>query len=209
MSKHAAGSRPLGPAGAASGAQPARSAGGGRPARCGSEGQPPGPGSGGGHGDQPVAGDAVAAVRALARAARMLEKASGDLTLAHYRVLVAVAAGDERASGVARRLALGKPAISAAVEALCQHGLLERGEVRSDQRASALALTEEGRRCLARTEEAMVDWLSSLCAPAAVSGPVVDGLCRLGEALDAASQERNRTAGTPGTCQPATRSGRP
>jgi DNA-binding MarR family transcriptional regulator len=84
----------------------------------------------------------IEAVRALARASRFLERSSDELSLAHYRVLAAVASGDERASRVAQRLAIGRPTISAAVDALGQRGLLSRGTVEGDQRATALHLTE-------------------------------------------------------------------
>src|ERR1700728_2063445 len=76
---------------------------------------------------------AAEAVRALARATRILERGSGELSLAHYRVLSAIASGDERASRVAKRLAIGKPTVSAAVEALAQRGLLVRSAVDGDQ----------------------------------------------------------------------------
>src|SRR6059058_1194066 len=66
------------------------------------------------------------AVRVLARLSRLMERASGDLSLAHYRVLSAVADGDQRATRLAERLALGKPTISASVDALCRRGLLAR-----------------------------------------------------------------------------------
>ena len=92
----------------------------------------------------------VAAVRAVARLARVLERASGDLSMAHYRVLAAVADGDERASRVAARLALGKPTISASVDALCRHGLLTREDVEHDQRATTLRLTDAGATRTAR-----------------------------------------------------------
>ena len=39
----------------------------------------------------------------LARASRILERATGELSLAHYRVLAAVASGEERASRLAVR----------------------------------------------------------------------------------------------------------
>src|ERR1700685_3261276 len=86
----------------------------------------------------------VEAVRALSRASRLLERASGELSLAHYRVLSAIASGDERASRIAARLALGKPTVSAAVSALCRRELLTRSDVAADQRAAALELTEAG-----------------------------------------------------------------
>ena len=91
-------------------------------------------------------------MRALARASRLLERASGDLSLAHYRVLAAVASGEERASRVAARLALGRPAISAAVDSLGQRGLLDRVEVEGDARAVALSVTAAGQRVLAQAE---------------------------------------------------------
>ena len=108
------------------------------------------------------AGDVTEAVRALARASRLLEKALGELHLAHYRVLSAVASGDQRATRVAARLALGKPAISATVDSLCQRGLLARSDVESDQRAAALQLTPLGQAVLEKAETDMVAWLTAL-----------------------------------------------
>ena len=69
------------------------------------------------------------ALLAAARLARVLDKAASELGLAHYRFLTLVAAGgDERASRLAERLALGKPAVSAAVGALVAQGLLTRAK---------------------------------------------------------------------------------
>ncbi len=144
-------------------------------ARLGSDGQP---------------ADLAQAVRALARVSRVLERASGELSLAHYRVLSAVAAGDARASRVAHRLTLGKPAISAAVDALCVRGLLRRGADASDQRAAALALTAKGRTVLAQAERAMVERLGQVCACAPDPAQLVEALTWLGAALD--EQKPNR-----------------
>jgi DNA-binding MarR family transcriptional regulator len=127
----------------------------------------------------------VHAVRALARISRVLERTSGDLSLAQYRVLAAVDGGDERASRVAHRLALGKPAISAAVDALCTRGLLVRGADASDQRAAALALTTAGRLLLAEVERAMVERLSRICAGTPDPARLIESLTWLGAALDA------------------------
>ena len=63
-------------------------------------------------------------VLAVARLARFLERACTDLTLAQYRVLALVADGERHASRVATALALGKPTVSASVEALAERGLL-------------------------------------------------------------------------------------
>jgi DNA-binding MarR family transcriptional regulator len=133
---------------------------------------------------------AVDAVRALARASRMLERASGDLSLAQYRVLSAVADGDERASRIATRLALGKPTISATVDGLCQRGLLVRADVASDQRAAALQLTPAGTAVLSGVEAAMVARIDDLAARMADGPALLDALGRLGVAIDDMLAER-------------------
>ena len=133
---------------------------------------------------------AVQAVRAAARVSRVLERSSPDLNLAHYRVLSAVSSGDERASRVAERLALGRPTVSAAVDSLCARGLLDRGEVAGDQRASALSLTPAGERLLTSIESEMITRISALCARTRDSERVMESLAWLGLALDEAMEER-------------------
>ncbi|HEY0247933.1 MAG TPA: MarR family winged helix-turn-helix transcriptional regulator [Gryllotalpicola sp.] len=83
-------------------------------------------------------------VDALARLARMLERAAAPLSLADFRVLSAIDSGEDRASRLAQRLAVGKPAISATVDSLAKRGLVGREKAEDDQRAVALALTERG-----------------------------------------------------------------
>lgn len=134
---------------------------------------------------------AAQAVRALARASRVLERASGELSLAHYRVLSAVAAGDERASRVAARLALGRPTISAAVDALGQRGLLIRVGAPADGRAATLKLTADGRRILARVEGEMVARLDDLCARTPDRERVLESLTWLASAMDEAREARS------------------
>ena len=113
---------------------------------------------------------ALPAVRAMARVSRVLEAASPEVSLAHYRVLSAVASGEERASIVATRLALGKPAVSAAVEALCRRGLLERLDV--------------------AVEADMTRRVLDLCARTADPDALLDCLAQLGPAMDEARNER-------------------
>ena len=132
----------------------------------------------------------VQAVRALARASRVLERASGELNLAHYRVLSAVASGDERASRVAARLALGKPTVSAAVDALCRRGLLTRTAEAGDQRAIALALTVAGRSLLERVEDEMVATITGLSARTPNPAQVIESLGWIGGAIDQVHAER-------------------
>ena len=130
------------------------------------------------------------AVRALARMSRLLERASGELSLAHYRVLAAVADGDERASLVASRLALGKPTISASVDALCRRGLLLREGVAHDQRASALRLTAAGEDLLRETEAAMIARLDAVLERTPRGADSLAALARLGIGLDRLANER-------------------
>jgi DNA-binding MarR family transcriptional regulator len=132
----------------------------------------------------------AAAVSGLARASRILERASDELSLAHFRVLSAVADGDQRASRVARRLALGKPAVSAAVDALCTRGLMARAEVSDDQRAAALSVTAEGATVLERVETAMIGRLEELSAHAPDRERLLDALATLGEAIESLRVER-------------------
>lgn len=143
----------------------------------------------------PTAHDGVEAVRALARLTRLLDKATGPLGMAQYRVLSAIAAGDERASRVAERLGLGRPAISAAVDALCREGLLERSDAPADQRAFDLTLTAAGREALAQVEARMLAVLSDVVARTG-RPEVLGALAALGPALESLHRERHarRTA---------------
>jgi DNA-binding MarR family transcriptional regulator len=126
----------------------------------------------------------IDAVRALARATRVLERASGELSLAHYRVLSAIAAGDERASRVANRLAIGKPTVSAAVEALVQRGLLIRSTVDGDQRVAVLHLTPDGEALLARVEAEMIRRIDDLSGRTPDPDRMMESLVWLGTAID-------------------------
>jgi len=129
------------------------------------------------------------AVRAVARLSRALERSAGGLSLAHYRVLAAVAEGHERASRVAERLALGRPAVSASVEALCTKGLLSRTGDVDDQRAVQLSVTPAGLRVLREADEAMSAKLGELVAATGHAAAVLDALCLIGESLDEATAQ--------------------
>jgi DNA-binding MarR family transcriptional regulator len=136
--------------------------------------------------------EATRAVRALIRLSRALERRGGEISLAHYRVLMAVAQGDERASRVAERLALGKPAVSASVEALCARGLLTRSGYAGDQRSIALALTPAGQGLLEEAEAAMSAELEVLAARTGRRAEVLEALSLLGTALEERAAERRR-----------------
>jgi DNA-binding MarR family transcriptional regulator len=141
---------------------------------------------------------AVAAVRSLARLARLAECALDDLSLAHYRVLSAVASGNERASRVAAKLSLGKPTVSASLEALSRRGLIARSPAGDDLRAKGLNLTREGHEVLRRADHALVDRLLGLCGDAEEARRVVEVLVTLGTAVEAEAPRATATrAGDP------------
>jgi DNA-binding MarR family transcriptional regulator len=129
----------------------------------------------------------------------VLERASGDLSLSHYRVLAMVAAGDGRASRLAGRLALGKPAISAAVESLVSRGLLLRSDADPDRRAIQLRITAPGRAALTAAESSMSDELDDLLRHAPNPAAVLAAVRDLSLALDRrqAARESKRRPATP------------
>jgi DNA-binding MarR family transcriptional regulator len=143
--------------------------------------------------DEDIAVDrarAVEAVRALARASSVLERSSPDLSLAHYRVLAAIAQGDERASNIARKLAIGKPTVSVAVESLCRRGLLARSVVAGDQRAAALHLTPAGEALLEQVETEMISRINDLCERTRDGQQLIESLVWLGAAMDSRLADR-------------------
>jgi DNA-binding MarR family transcriptional regulator len=127
----------------------------------------------------------IRAARAIARGSRLLERACDQLNLSQYRVLAAIATGEERASRIASRLALGKPAISATVDSLRQRGLLTRREVDHDQRATALSLTTEGWAILAQVENAMQQRITAVAELAPDPAALIDALVELDRAIEA------------------------
>jgi DNA-binding MarR family transcriptional regulator len=131
-----------------------------------------------------------AAVRTLARLARLLEHACQELTLPQYRLLTMVASGDERASQLAGRLALSKPTVTAAVDGLVERGLLARSEVAADRRVVRLTLTPAGRTALATTEVAMAAPLARLLPRCEDPGLVMVALGQLSRAMEAAFADR-------------------
>ena len=133
---------------------------------------------------------AIAAVRTLVRVSRVLERSLDELSLPHYRVLAAISAGEERASRVAARLDLGRPAVSAAVTSLAERGLLVRMDVAGDQRAAGLRLTEAGTEMLARAEAAMSVELRILVAKTADPDGMLVTLGRLNEAVSETYAQR-------------------
>lgn len=136
------------------------------------------------------------AVRALARAARMLERSGTELSFGHYRILTSIASGQERAAAIANLLSLGRPTVSAAVNSLAGRGLLTWVASDADGRARSLALTPSGIDVLQRAEAAMGARLAALCDHAPDGEALLRTLVQLGPALDGMHAERRRTGET-------------
>lgn len=126
----------------------------------------------------------VRAVRAVARLARVFECCLGELSLTQYRTLAIVAEGGERATHLAHALALAKPTVTAAVDALVERGWLARQPVPGDRRAVRIALTATGREALDRAEAAMVDRLLRVLETTAAGSAALACLAQLGPAVE-------------------------
>lgn len=134
--------------------------------------------------------DVVDAVRTLARLTRFIDRASDSLSSADYRVMSAIVEGEARASRLANRLLLGKPAISSTVESLSKRGLIVKSSVEGDNRAVELALSDEGAELFARMEARMTDQLERLAAATPNPDQVLQSLNWLGDAIEATMQAR-------------------
>ncbi len=134
--------------------------------------------------------DSVQAARALARVSRVLERSSDTLSLADYRILSTIVEGEARASRLAARLALGKPAVSASVDSLCRRGLLRKAQVEDDQRATALSLTPAGAELFEEVEASMAARLELLADLTPDARGVLGSITQLGAAIETYVAER-------------------
>ena len=85
-----------------------------------------------------------------------------DLTLPQYRVLGILAEGSTAASGLADRLTVRRPSITALIDGLVAHDLVHRRQEDVDRRRVALRLTDDGVRTLAEADRAVDDYLISI-----------------------------------------------
>jgi len=134
------------------------------------------------------------AARALALAARSLERAAAacDLSLAQFRILALVAAGDERSSLLAERLAVAKPTITAVVDGLVERGFVAREAVAGDRRSIRVALTPAGEVALRAADDEMGEALGRIFEHAANADALLAALLDLDDALAARMQARLR-----------------
>jgi DNA-binding MarR family transcriptional regulator len=140
------------------------------------------------------ASDLPRAARALTLAARALERAAAarDLTLAQFRVLALIAAGDERSTLLAERLAVAKPTITAVVDGLVDRRLVAREAVVGDRRSIRVALTPAGVVALRAAEQEMSETLDRIFEHARERDVLLGALLDLDDALARRMEARLR-----------------
>lgn len=114
---------------------------------------------------EPAVGASVPGVgRVAAWLSKMVEVALAqvDLTLPQYRVLAILADGNEAASGLAERLAVRPPSITAVIDGLVARGLVDRRHEDSDRRRVSLRITGDGARMVVEADRAVDEQLSSI-----------------------------------------------
>lgn len=102
--------------------------------------------------------------RVAAWLSKRVEVALGtvDLTLPQFRVLGILAEGSSAASGLADRLAVRPPSITALIDGLVARGLVDRRQEEDDRRRVALRLTKEGEQILTEADRAVDEYIASL-----------------------------------------------
>jgi long-chain acyl-CoA synthetase len=108
-----------------------------------------------------------------------------DLTLPQYRVMGILAEGAAAASGLADRLAVRPPSITAIIDGLVARGLVDRKQEESDRRRVAVRLTEEGKRVYEAADRSVDEHLSAIaaCLPSKDETMALRSLRLWGEAL--------------------------
>ncbi|HXZ61460.1 MAG TPA: MarR family transcriptional regulator [Acidimicrobiales bacterium] len=148
--------------------------------------------------------DGRPAVGSYGRVAAWLAKrvevalATVDLTPPQYRVMGLLAEGSSAASGLADRLAVRRPSITAVVDGLVARGMVDRRQEDADRRRVALRLTEEGARTLAEADRALDAHLEAIAdnLPSQDQATALRSLLLWGRAM-AASRESMRQGAAP------------
>jgi DNA-binding MarR family transcriptional regulator len=132
----------------------------------------------------------VDAVRVLVRLRRSLERVDTGLSLPQYQLLSMVRGGGERSARLADKLAVRKPTLTAAADALVAAGLLEREADPGDRRVVRVRITEAGLAAVQSAEEQLAASLAPLFADA--SGHLDGGGAALLDAFDELGAALNR-----------------
>ena len=126
--------------------------------------------------------------------------AAVDLTPPQYRVMGLLAEGSSAASGLADRLAVRRPSITAVIDGLVARGLVDRRQEDTDRRRVSLRLTEEGARILAEADRALDAHLEAIAAnlPAKEEATALRSLLLWGRAMAASLESPRHPVDAPG-----------
>ena len=135
-------------------------------------------------GDEPAAGNYGRIAAWLSKRVEMA-LALMDLTLPQYRVMGILAEGSAAASGLADRLAVRPPSITAIIDGLVARGLVDRKQEDTDRRRVAVRLTDEGKRVYEAADRSVDEHLSAIasCLPSKEEAMALRSLQLWGEAL--------------------------
>lgn len=139
-----------------------------------------------------TASRSVVTARTLIRGTRMLERVETGLSMPQYRLLSLLAAGDERSTALAQRLAVSKPAISNAVDTLTVAGRVRRLADPDDRRVIWLQITQSGADALAIADRHYADRLSGVLRRMDEPDAFLTAVAAFAEALDEDLSERRR-----------------
>jgi DNA-binding MarR family transcriptional regulator len=124
---------------------------------------------------------------------RAIERAETGISAPQYRILKLAAAGGERSTRLAQRLAVAKPTLTAIADGLVAAGYAIREAEPGDRRVVRLSLTAEGRAALERADAAYAAWLDPLLAQTGQPAAVLHALGLLGDALSRERHSRHET----------------
>jgi long-chain acyl-CoA synthetase len=115
-----------------------------------------------------------------------------DLTLPQFRVLGILAEGSNASSGLADRLAVRPPSVTALADGLVARNLVERKHEEGDRRRISLRLTPEGEQILAEANRTLDAYISSIAAtlPPEDEAAALRSLDLWGQALSNFHQQR-------------------
>jgi DNA-binding MarR family transcriptional regulator len=132
--------------------------------------------------------DQVAAIRVLARLARMLDTVDSGLTLPQYRILAGIAIGGVRSAILAERLSVRRPTLTAIVDGLVAAGYARRETEAGDRRVVNVYATDAGRAVLASADKAYQARLAPILGEVPDADRFLADLLTIGEVLDARMQ---------------------
>jgi long-chain acyl-CoA synthetase len=165
----------------------------------------PDPKTGPEQGSEPTSGAPPRVLGSYGRVAAWLSKrvevalGTVDLTLPQFRVLGILAEGSSAASGLADRLAVRRPSITALIDGLVARGLVDRRQEQDDRRKVALRLTKEGERILDEADRAVDDYIVSIagCLPNKEEAMALRSLELWGRAMAASRAAPKEIGGEP------------